>query len=279
MGPRHTAMKRLALAAVLLITSACHLTTTASAGGAPSRMRRVRLPDVPSFTPPSAPAPAPTQENGLASLAVPGFGPALVAVPRNATRPMPVMIVAHGRNMIPEWQCEDHDKHVVQGRGILLCIRGSLLATSKPGSPAYTHGKELGAEVDAAVGALRARYGALVDPGPMLFAGYSSGAYAGTDYVAKNPARFPRALMIEGGQGGWNEKVYAAGGGQRVLFACGQAACDATARATSARFTRAGVPSRVAYVPGGGHSYGGAVGDAIKANFDWLVEGDPRWRR
>ena len=44
----------------------------------------------------------------------------------------------------------------------------------RPGQ--FTHGKELPDEIDAGLVALKTRFGALVDPGPMIYIGYSQGA-------------------------------------------------------------------------------------------------------
>ncbi len=146
-----------------------------------------------------------------------------------------------------------------------------------PNSDSFTHGKELPAEIDAGIVALRARFGARVDPGPMIYAGYSQGAGLAHTVVMKSPARFPRAIIIEGGAGGWSPKKFAQQGGKRMLFACGQAGCANAAKPAVAQFEKAGVPAKVRYAQGAGHIETGAVGKAIMEEWAWLVAGDPRW--
>ena len=72
-------------------------------------------------------------------------------------------------------------------------------------------------------------------------------------------------------------RAFKKGGGQRVLFACGQAACVAASRgaARQAKFHK--LPARVANGGKIGHTYDGPVATAIKANWGWLLAGDERW--
>ena len=208
-------------------------------------------------------------------LAVPGFGEAMVSLPLGARGPKPVVVVAHGNHDDPGSHCNAW-REIVGNSGFVLCPRGTLRTDSKPGEVSYTHGKELPAEIEAGVAALHARYGALVDPGPMIYVGFSQGAYLGSIVVSRDPAHFSRVVLIEG-NGGWNEKTFAKSGGQRVLFACGRASCVKSAQPFVSRFEHAGVRSKVVYGEGAGHTYGGAVGDALKAQWPWVIEGDRRW--
>ena len=96
----------------------------------------------------------------------------------------------------------------------------------------------------------------------------------------RDPALFPRAILVEGGNEKWTPgaiTAYAKAGGQRLLIACGQPSCVATARHPASLLDKAGVPTRVVHGKGVGHGYTGAVADEIKTAFSWLVEGDPRF--
>lgn len=160
---------------------------------------------------------ADARDDGLVELVVPGYGNAMVSVPRGAIGPKPVMVAAHGRGMGPDI-CDHFRRELVGDRGFILCPRG------KP-YPArgFTFDVDISKEIDAGLVALRARFGPLVDPGPMIYVGYSQGAAYGPSVVMKSPARYPRVVMIEGGVAGWDAKAFAKAGGQRMLFACGQA--------------------------------------------------------
>ena len=213
----------------------------------------------------------------LVPLAVPGYGDAVVSLPLGATGPKPVLIAVHGNYDRPEWQCATW-RAILGNRGFILCPRGVARKDSpSPDDVRFTYERGFYAEVDAALAALRSGHADFVDPGPMMYAGFSLGAILGVSYVLRDPARFPRVVLIEGGEGGWGEKKFADAGGQRVLWGCGQAGCVGGAKALAARFERVKVPSHVVYGKGEGHGYTGAVADEIKKELDWLLDGDPRW--
>jgi predicted esterase len=213
---------------------------------------------------------------------VPGFRPAVVSLPLGATGRRPVLVALHGNFDRPEWQCEIW-RGIVGARGFVLCPRG----VPRGDVPKSWDRWEFGAlartekELDAALAALAAAYPDHVDPGPVVFTGFSLGAILGTPIVKKSPARYPRVVLIEGGQSGWTRpraKAFVAGGGARVLFACGQASCQASSRSAAKIVEAAGGGARVAYLGSVGHTYDGKVADAIAMEWDWLVEGDARWR-
>lgn len=236
-------------------------------------------------TPPLPPLPEGT---GLERLPVPGFLPSVVAWPQaTPSRPLPIVVAAHGSYDQPEWNCQTYQR-VVAGRAVIVCPRGRL-RWDTPQEPSllrfffpsgHGNGAWLGREVDAAVGALRTSASQRVDAGPVLYAGFSQGAILGAPLIISQPARFPRALLVEGGHGAWDPssaRAYARGGGQRVLFACGRASCTQSARAAAAHLARAGVQVKVVAAEGEGHTYDGRVAAEIASALPWLLEGDPRF--
>jgi pimeloyl-ACP methyl ester carboxylesterase len=135
-------------------------------------------------------------------------------------------------------------------------------------------------EIDAALVSLRARFGDYLFSGPLVYVGFSLGAIVGVGIVTGAPERYPRAVLIEGGQSGWSParaKAYAAAGGKRVLFACGQRACKSGATATRKALDRAGLETEVVYGGEVGHTYDGPVAGEIGRVWPWLVRGDPGW--
>jgi predicted esterase len=217
----------------------------------------------------------------LVELAVSGFEPAVVAIPIGATQARPVVIALHGNFDRPDWQCSVWAP-IVAARAFVLCPRG-LARRDVPKSWdrwEYASVKAVAKEVEAGLGALRERYPEHVDPGPALFIGFSLGAIFGVSLVQKDPLRFPRAVMIEGGLGAWTvaaAKRYVSGGGQRLLLACGQLDCMAKVKRLVPALERAGLPTRSGGSPRAGHTYDGPVAEVIRENWDWLVEGDARF--
>ena len=225
---------------------------------------------------PTATATARPLEGGqILALNVEGFADAVVAVPA-ADEHRPLVVAAHGNFDRPSWQCREWQQ-LMGPRAFVLCPRGQ----PRPDSPSaedvrFTFGSNeaLEREIDAGVAALRARYGRWLEGGPALYAGFSLGAILGVKIAARRPSLFPRLILIEGGHDAWTAarvKAYAAGGGERVLFACGQKSCQLAAWAAVQKLRAVHIDSRVVLSVGAGHSYGGAISESIREQLDWLL--------
>jgi hypothetical protein len=180
----------------------------------------------------------------IVPLDVPGFGAAVISLPIGATGPRPVVVATHGLWDLPEGLCDDW-RWIVRDRAWVICPRGDAMPDK---TFRYKSGPALAREIDAGLAALAARYPGYVDPGPMLYTGFSLGAILGAWIVAHDPARYPRAVLIEGGEDRFTAESaarFARGGGQRVLFACGLRARVPAAERAAKLLERAGVPSRV----------------------------------
>jgi len=213
----------------------------------------------------------------VVSLPVTGFGEAVVSVPGGALTRKPVMLAIHGNYDSPDFQCGMW-RAMVRDRGFILCPRGVPRRDSPgPDDIRFTYEGKFAAELDAAIAALQERYGAWLDPGPMTYIGFSLGAILARGYVTRAKSRFDRLILIEGGASAWDAKASSKAGMKRVLWGCGQSTCVDAGRTAAASFERAGVPSKVVFAKGEGHTYGGAVAEAIRAEWDWVVGDDPRW--
>jgi len=263
---------------------------------------RARVPPTPDSAPPApgdaAQPPAPAGSASVAAtvepltatspfvdLEVPGHFPALVALPLGARTPRPIVVATHGAGGRPEGQCQLWQA-LVGSRAFVLCLRGIPTSRFDPPDSAgyyYPGHPALGLEIEAALGALAARYPAHVDLRAPLYAGFSQGASMGALLLPRHQAGFARAALIEGGYGMFQEWNVAAArrfheqGGDRVVLACGRIRCLEQARITARYLERGGVRVRVLYARGAGHGYRGAMEQELRANFDWLVEGDPRF--
>ncbi len=273
-------MRRLAVLSSLAALLSC--------GGSAPDAARARA--VHAVAPAPSPAPRPHVVSQLTTppldapafvaLAVPGFAPAIVSMPRGATTRRPVIVGAHGASDRPEDLCRAL-REVVGDRGFVLCPRG----TPVPGAPTvfeYQSAPALRREVLASLDALEKRYADHVELSGAVFAGFSLGSLLGVHVLAERGELFPRALLIEGGWDRWTPahlRAYRDKGGLRVLFACGETRCPGESRRASARLALTGVEASVVVGEGEGHRYGGRVAEAISSGFDWLVDGDARWAR
>jgi predicted esterase len=222
----------------------------------------------------------------FATLAVAGHHDAVVSVPDDAGSPRPLLVATHGAGDRAEWHCELW-RGIVGNRAFVLCPQGRRTDARVPHADAryyYPDHLALDEEVRAAMAALRARYAERVDDRRAVYTGFSQGAIQGALVITLHPEMFPRAALVEGGNGFFDEwSPYAArrfqgGGGERVLFACGSPACVRSAERCAGYLKKTGVTTRVVHAEGAGHSYGPTMQATLEATFEWLVEGDKRWR-
>ena len=240
-------------------------------------------PDAPPVAPAAAGAvlraPSPYED-----LPVPSYGAAVVSLPLGAHGRRPVIVAAHGHRDRPDWQCQVA-RRFVGDRAFVLCPRGRACAPMAVGEePRFTFWDvvQFTKEVEAGLAALRRAYPDFVDLDKPILYGHSTGAYVGADMARRDPARWSRVILAEGGFGGWTlpvAKVFLKGGGARVLFVCGTEACATPSTLAVHALDEAGLPARLGYAVGAGHAGDGPiVEEAVKA-FDWVVEGDPRFAR
>jgi len=249
------------------------------------------MPDPPSHAVAVAPPDAAPAEPSLPPLSAAGelvalpvaeFRDATVSVPLGATKPRPVLVALHGNFDRPEWQCEVW-RGITKGYPFVLCPRGIPRGDVPKSYDRWEWASvaKTDKELEAALAALSDRFGAHIAPGPVLFTGFSLGAILGVGILKKHPDRYRAAVLTEGGFGGWSPagaKLFAAAGGARVVFACGQADCLHKSRAALKLLERVGIEAHLADGGKAGHTYDGPVAQAIANEWSWLTAGDARWQ-
>ena len=218
----------------------------------------------------------------MRELSVEGFRAATLSAPLGAQQQRPIVIALHGNYDRPEWQCAVW-REVTQGYPWVLCPRGVPRADAKALDRwTYAGAPKLAEEIAAGLAALAAAYPDYVDTKKPMLAGFSLGAILGVQLLSKKQREpsYPVSVLVEGGYKGWNKasaKAFSEQGGKRVLFACGQSACEHASRQAAKVLTKYGISAEV--VSGGnvGHTYDGAVAEAIEAKWRWLVGDDTRF--
>jgi predicted esterase len=218
----------------------------------------------------------------LVALQVEGYAPAVVALPVGTTEPRPLVVAMHGNFDRPQWQCEVW-REATGAYPFVLCPRGKRRTDVSKSMDRWTYvgGKSAEKELLAGLEALAVRYGEYVAAGPVVFIGFSLGAIIGKGILRRHGERFPRAVLIEGGNKRWSRASvadFAGAGGKRVLFACGQTACKHLSKRAARLFEAQEVDVKVVFGGNIGHTYDAQVADAVVAEWSWLVEGDERWR-
>jgi hypothetical protein len=217
----------------------------------------------------------------IVPLDVPGFPPAVISIPQGATGPRPIVVATHGMWDFPEGLCDDQ-RWIFHDRAWVVCPRGRPMPDK---TFRYDGVDALTKEIDADVAALVAAYPGYVDDTGMLYTGFSLGAILGAQIVVRQPSRFPRAVLIEGGEDKWTTTTanrFGKGGGQRMLFACGLRGRVPTAQLSASLLEKAGAGAHVVLgkLPGKPefiHWYNGPIADATIEQLPWLLEGDARW--
>jgi pimeloyl-ACP methyl ester carboxylesterase len=214
-------------------------------------------------------------------LDVEGFKPAVLSVPLGSTEPRPLVVALHGNFDRPDWHCELWQS-ITRGYPFILCPRGVPRGDVSRSMDRWEYGSldKTKKELDAGITALETRFPGRLAKGPIVYLGFSLGAILGIQIAKKEPARFSRVVLIEGGLGGLDAagiKRFQEGGGERILMACGQPACTQKGKALVRRLEKQGVSARV--VDGGriGHTYDGAIAEGIAREWPWLVEGLEGW--
>ena len=221
---------------------------------------------------------ASTPSATYAALPVPDFAPSLVRIPSGSGK-LPVLVVTHGAGGTAEAHCELWAR-IVQDKALLLCVRGRARSQNPEDGEYYPDHPTLERETFAALTALRATYGDRIASGPVSYAGFSQGATMGALMLVDHAEEVTRLVLVEGGFADWSvarAKAFRERGGERVLFVCGRKECAEPAKNSAHWFKLAGVPARVEYVPGAGHSHDSRIEARIVGAMPWLLDGDLRW--
>lgn len=229
----------------------------------------------------AAASPSASSPRGLVELAVAGFLPALVSWPEADRWPQPVLVAAHGAGDSAESQCELW-RQLLDERGVVVCLRGRAMrkGSSRHGYYFPDH-LTLERELLASLDSLARRHPEHADPRRITYAGYSQGAQMGLLMLLDRGALAPRLLLVEGGSGDWTEASvarFAESGGERVALVCGTPGCRANAQRSAELLRARGLQASLRHVPGGGHTYLGAVAPECGRALAELIQGDPRWQ-
>lgn len=204
---------------------------------------------------------------------MPGFGSATVVPPQGIRAPRPVLVALHGYADRPDWQCGAWTG-VTEARVFVVCPRGIPLP-NPPGNFAYGSLLDTEREVLAVLAALEDRFAGYVGKERVLV-GYSLGASRAAQLASRNPQRFPRVALVEGGTAEWSPRAsrsFREGGGERLLLVCSQAGCEGLLRALGRQSQGPDTEVRVDYLGPFGHTLGPKVTAKLKEPWRWLAEG------
>lgn len=239
--------------------------------------------EVPGTGPPSAARAAsnsalsPLEAEWLITLPMEGFRDARVSVPQGATEPRPVVVALHGAGDRPEWACGGW-RGVVDAYPFVVCPSGQ--PGGMPGGFVWGNDEAVEREANAAVEALRRKFGAYVAPGCTLLAGFSQGAIRMTPMLARGGGFCPQAVLCEGAYdaiGANFARAFYGAGGRRLLLGCSQPYCAKVFRGQETHLRAAGIDVRTVYSGGHTHNLNGETVSTLREAWPWLVRDDDRW--
>jgi predicted esterase len=191
--------------------------------------------------------------------------------PLGSVEPSRLVIGVHGAGDRPDWACGGW-RLGSRVSAIVACPRGSKLGSS---TFAWSSASAIEAGVEHALEVARARFGRYLDDGPLVFAGFSQGATLAEPLLRRQAARFPIAILAEGGyqtaQSPAFAKSYRAGGGRRVVLVCGTPSCFRSAARAKLVLEQAGLEVLVVGDPKAGHNLNQELQRALQASWARIV--------
>jgi hypothetical protein len=274
---------RCSLLVLALVTLSCRDGATDSSTSRPAAIegREATVRSAAVAPPPARPALAPLASEWMERIDLPNGAVVFVAPPVGSTEPRPLVIAVHGAIDDPGLMCSAW-RLITDVYPFVVCPGGTAVRTS---THVWTSSDAIDKAIDAAVTAVRARYGDRVHDGPAVYAAFSQGANMAGPVLGRHvtPGRvtFARAVLSEGGYRAFETraaaKAFGIAGGERVLFTCSQPGCAGGFEGSRASLAATGASVRVSYAGSYGHSLPPPVRESINAALPWVVEGLAGW--
>jgi hypothetical protein len=233
-------------------------------------------------TPPAkaeGPALAPLEGNWLVQLDLEGGGKAYAALPIGAREKRVVVVGVHGAGDRPDWSCSEWQA-VTAGWAFVVCPIG-VPHPAYPNTFVWGSAESIAKSAEKAVAALRSRYGAWMDDGPLVYGGWSQGASLASAVIASRPGAYDRAVLVELGHTPLDASAVAAGivaGGVRhAVVSCSSWPCRTFAKDFEGAARRRHLAVRVNDVGLRGHWFDEPVFRTLGPQFVWMFEEERRF--
>jgi predicted esterase len=241
-------------------------------------------PSVPAAAVPTAPSAAtsnalpPLSANWLEPLPLADGDLAYVTPPVGAREPRPLMVAVHGAGDRPDWACGGW-RLGANEYPFVVCPQGLKFDSQRF---AWDSPSTIARRVQAAIDAVRARFGPYIADGPTIYAGFSQGATMAGTALLEQRDRFPVVALAEGGYNLLRDQAFLqklrSAGTTRLMIVCGSPACFATAHSVQGGLERAGIEAFTAGDAQSGHNLNERMQIALRAALPQLTSGLPNWR-
>lgn len=221
----------------------------------------------------------PLQAAWLERLELEGGGYAYAALPIGAREKRIVVVGVHGAGDRPDWSCSEWQA-VTAGWAFVVCPVGVRHPTD-PNAFVWGSAESIASNADKAVRALRARYGAWMDDGPLVYGGWSQGGTLAAQVISSRKGVYDRAVLVEVGHTPLDASqvvaAFSAGGVKRAVVSCSSWKCRTFAKDFEGAARRRNLPVRTNDVGNRGHWFDEPVFRTLGPTFVWMFEEDRRY--
>lgn len=228
--------------------------------------------------PPADTRPPPLEGQWFQRWEVEGGGEVFATVPVGIREKRPVLVGVHGAGDRADWSCSEWFA-TTAGWPLVVCPKG--VPSKWHGFQAWASAEQLASRADRAIEELRRRYGAYVEDGPAIFAGWSQGGTLASQVVASRPGVYDTAVLVEVGHTPLDPGGVVAnlekGGVKRLLVSCSSGPCRAFSRRVESVAKRRGMPFASNDVGNRGHTFDEPVFRTLGPALASLVKDEPRW--
>lgn len=190
----------------------------------------------------------------------------------------PLMVAVHGAGDRPDWACGGW-RLGANEYPFVVCPQGLKFDSQRF---AWDSPSTIARRVEAAIEAVRARFGPYIADGPTIYAGFSQGATMAGRALLERSDRFPVVALAEGGYNLLRDQAFLhqlrSAGTTRLMIVCGSPACFATAHSVQPGLDRAGIEAFAAGDALSGHNLNQRMQIALRAAMPQLTAGLPNWR-
>lgn len=204
---------------------------------------------------------------------------AYLTIPVGAQDKRAIIVGVHGAGDRPDWSCSEWQA-VTAGWAFVVCPQGVTHPTDRN---AFVWGSAdaIASEADEAVAILKARYGAYLEDGPLIYGGWSQGATLASTVIASRPGVYDRAVLVELGYTPLDPAGAATnlemGGIKRAVVSCSSPQCRGWAASFERAAQRKGIPVLVNDVGNRGHFFDGPVFRTLGPRVAWMVDDQARF--
>lgn len=202
---------------------------------------------------------------------------AYVMPPVGARERRPLIVAVHGAGDRPDWACGGW-RLAANEYPFVVCPQGLKFDSERF---AWDFPSTIARRVQAALDAVRVRYGAYIADGPTMYAGFSQGATMAGTVLLEQRDRFPVVALAEGGYDLLRDQTFLqklrSEGTSRLMIVCGSPACFRTADSVKGGLGHAGLDTFTAGDPLSGHNLNQRMQIALRAAWPRLTAGLPNW--